>query len=260
MADATLHDWLQTPLGTYVLQREQAVLDEAVSNVFGFNALQVFLPELEALRANRIPNKVTVSRDSASRLRAHPEALPIATQSIDLAVLPHALEFSGNPHAILRELDRVMMPEGRLIITGFNPHSLWGLRQFFSRGNATYPWCGHFISLSRLKDWLALLGFEVNGGRFWAYAPPIASERWLHLLRFIEPAGDRWWGVGGGVYMLQAIKRVQGVRLITPRWNRVAADKVLVSAVRSAVRRSEYPEGKVIPLMPGSRPPEGNAS
>ncbi|NDU92496.1 MAG: class I SAM-dependent methyltransferase, partial [Ferrovum sp.] len=155
MTDATLHDWLQTPLGIYALEREQAVLDEAVCNVFGFNALQVFLPELEALRANRIPNKITVNRDGTSRLRADPEALPVATQSIDLAVLPHALEFSGNPHAILRELDRVMMPEGRLIITGFNPNSLWGMRQFFSRGKDTYPWCGHFISLSRLKDWLA---------------------------------------------------------------------------------------------------------
>jgi SAM-dependent methyltransferase len=259
MADSTLHDWLQTPLGAYVLQREQIVLDEAVSNVFGFNALQVFLPELEALRANRIPNKITVSRDGASRLRANPDALPLATQSIDLAVLPHALEFSGNPHAILRELDRVMMPEGRLIITGFNPNSLWGMRQFFSRGKYSYPWCGHFVSLSRLKDWLALLGFEVNGGRFWAYAPPVASERWLRRFRFLEPAGDRWWGVGGGVYMLEAIKRVQGVRLITPRWSRVAADKVLVSAVRSAVRRAEHPENKVVRLIPGAHPPEGNA-
>jgi SAM-dependent methyltransferase len=261
MADATLHDWLQTPLGAYVLQREQIILDEAVSNVFGFNALQVFLPELEALRANRIPNKITVSRDGATRLRAKPEALPVATQSIDLAVLPHALEFSDNPHAILRELDRVMMPEGRLIITGFNPHSLWGMRQFFSRGkrSGSYPWCGHFISLPRLKDWLALLGFEVSSGRFWAYAPPIASESWLHRFRFLEPAGDRWWGVGGGVYMLEAIKRVQGVRLITPRWNRVAADKVLARAVRTAVRRTEYPDDKVVRLIPGVRPPEGKA-
>ncbi len=260
MADATLHDWLQTSLGVYVLQREQCILDEAVSDVFGFNAIQVFLPELEALRANRIPNKITVCRDGSPRLRADPEALPVLTQSIDLAVLPHALEFSANPHAILRELDRVMMPEGRVIITGFNPHSLWGARQFFSRGKPAYPWCGHFISLSRLKDWLSLLGFEVNGGRFWAYAPPFASERWLQRWRFIEPAGDRWWAVGGGVYMLQAIKRVQGVRLITPRWSRASVDKVLASAVRAGVKRSEYPENKVIQLMPGSRPPESNAS
>ncbi|MDE2622810.1 MAG: methyltransferase domain-containing protein [Betaproteobacteria bacterium] len=260
MANATLHDWLETPLGSYVLGREQFVLDEAVSNIFGFNALQVFLPELDALRANRIPNKITISPNGNSRLLADPTALPIATQSIDLAVLPHALEFSLNPHAILREMDRVMMPEGRLIITGFNPRSLWGLRQFVSRGRGGYPWCGQFVALSRLKDWLALLGFEVNGGCFWAYAPPLTTEHWLRRFRFMEPAGDRWWGVGGGVYMLQAIKRVQGVRLITPCWNRGNPEKALASAVRTAVRRSGYSEAKVVPLMRGPRPPEEPAS
>ncbi len=261
MAETTLHDWLETPLGNYVLGQEQLVLDEAVCNVFGFNALQVFLPEFDALRANRIPNKITVSREGPALLRADLTALPLATQSIDLAVLPHALEFSPNPHALLREVDRVMMPEGRLIITGFNPRSLWGMRQFFSGGDQRYPWCGRFIALSRLKDWLALLGFEVNAGRFWAYAPPFATERWLRRCRFMELAGDRWWGVGGGVYLLQAIKRVQGVRLITPCWNRSPQEKVLATAVRSAaIRRSGYQDGKVIPLIPGSRPPEGEAS
>ncbi|MDE1981199.1 MAG: methyltransferase domain-containing protein [Betaproteobacteria bacterium] len=260
MANATLHDWLETPLGSYVLGREQLVLDEAVSNIFGFNALQVFLPELDALRANRIPNKITVSPNGDTRLLADPAALPIATQSIDLAVLPHALEFSPNPHAILREMDRVMMPEGRLVITGFNPRSLWGVRRFMSRSHGGYPWSGQFVALSRLKDWLALLGFEVNAGRFWAYAPPFATERLLHRFRFMELAGDRWWGVGGGVYMLQAIKRVQGARLITPCWNRAHADKALASAVRTAVRRSGYSGQKVIPLMRGPRPPEEPAS
>lgn len=260
MANATLHDWLETPLGSNVLAQEQCVLDEAVSNIFGFNALQVFLPELDALRANRIPNKITLSPDGKNNLLADPAALPIATQSIDLAVLPHALEFSPNPHVILREMDRVMMPEGRLIITGFNPRSLWGMRQFFSRQTAGHPWCGHFIALSRLKDWLALLGFEVNAGRFWAYSPPFATERWLRRFRFMELAGDRWWGVGGGAYMLQAIKRVQGARLITPCWNRTPAERVLASAVRRAVRRTGYPERNVIPLFRGPRPPEETTS
>ncbi len=260
MANATLHDWLDTPLGAYVLAQEQHVLDEAVANIFGFNALQVFMPELDALRTNRVPNKITVSACGNTSLRADPAALPIATQSIDLAVLPHALEFSPNPHAILREMDRVMMPEGRLIITGFNPRSLWGMRQFFTRRQAGYPWCGDFIALSRLKDWLALLGFEVNAGRLWAYAPPFTTERWLRRFHFMEAAGDRWWGVGGGVYMLQAIKRVHGARLILPCWNKTPAEKGLATAVRSAVRRSGYTERKVVPLIRGPRPPEETAS
>jgi SAM-dependent methyltransferase len=259
MADKTLHDWLQTPLGNYVLQKEQGMLDEAVANVFGFNALQVCLPELDALRTNRIPNKVSLSRDGPSLLRADAAALPIATQSIDLAVLPHALEFCGNPHAILRELDRVMMPEGRLIVTGFNPRSLWGLRQVFTHKPSPYPWCGHFVALSRLKDWLSLLGFEVSGGRFFAYRPPFVSERWLQRFSFMEPAGDRWWGVGGGVYLLEAIKRVQGVRLISPSWHARGAEKAILPAVRTAVRRTGHAKN-VIPFIRNDRPPESNAS
>lgn len=256
MTALSLHDWLQTPLGRYVLEREQTILDEAVADVFGFNALQASLTEIQALRANRIPNQVTLSPEGPCTLRGRPEALPVATASIDLAVLPHGLEFSPDPYAILRELDRVMMPEGRLIITGFNPHSLWGLRQSFSGKDAGYPWCGHFISLSRLKDWLGLLGFEVSGGRLWAYAPPFTSERWLRRFGFLEKAGDRWWGVGGGVYMLEAIKRVQGVRMITPRWQRGRAEKVMATV---AVRRTGY-TNNVVELMAHPRFKEGSRS
>jgi SAM-dependent methyltransferase len=136
---------------------------------------------------------------------------------MDLVVLPHALEFSENPHAILREAHRILMPEGRLVITAFNPNSLWGLAQWFNQ-RREFPWRGRFVSVHRLRDWLSLLDFEVAGGRFWAYAPPLQSQRWLERFAFMEKMGDRWWGVGGGVYMIEAIKRVQGVRLITPRW------------------------------------------
>ena len=253
MTATSLHDWLQTPLGRYVLEREQIILDEAVADVFGFNALQASLIEIHALRANRIPNQITLSPEGPCTLRGCPEALPVATASIDLAVLPHGLEFSPDPYAILRELDRVMMPEGRLIITGFNPHSLWGLRQSFSGRDAGYPWCGHFVSLTRLKEWLGLLGFEVSGGRLCAYVPPFTSERWLRRFGFMEKAGDRWWGVGGGVYMLEAIKRVQGVRMITPRWQRGRAEKVMATV---AARRTGY-TNNVVELVAHPRFKEG---
>src|SRR5205085_12209740 len=148
--------------------------------------------------------------------------LPFATQSIDLVVLPHVLEFAEEPHAVLREVDRVMMPEGRLVIVGFNPWSLWGLRSaLFTRGE--YPWNGRFLSLLRVKDWLALLGFDVSAGRLAGYAPPFDSEKLRRRFGFMEPAGDRWWAVGGAVYMLQAIKRVRGMRLITPAWQERSA-------------------------------------
>src|SRR5258707_1353945 len=128
------------------------------------------------------------------------------------------LQFAAEPPAVLREVDRVMMPEGRLIIVGFNPWSLWGLRSAVGPSRESYPWNGRFVSLLRVKDWLALLGFDVSAGRLTGYAPPFDSEKLRSRFGFMEPAGDRWWAVGGAVYMLQAIKRVRGMRLLTPAW------------------------------------------
>lgn len=228
MTDSNLHLWLQSPLGRFVLEKEQQILDDTVANLFGFNALQVVLPTLDPLRASRIPHKLSLGETPGCSLYASAEAIPLASQSVDLVVLPHALEFSENPHAILREAHRILMPEGRLVVTAFNPNSLWGMAQWFNQ-RREFPWRGRFISVHRLRDWLALLDFDVAGGRFWAYAPPVKSQRWLQRFRFMEKMGDRWWGVGGGVYMIEAIKRVQGVRLIIPRWQPGLA-KVLVPA------------------------------
>ncbi len=218
MAHSPLTDWFQTPLGSSVLAREQAVLDEILVDIFGFHALQIGLPALSLLRANRIRHHIVIAMQPPGSVLALAHELPFASQSIDLVVLPHVLEFAESPHAILREVDRVLVPEGRLVITGFNPWSLWGLRQALDWQRDEHPWDGNFISLARARDWLALLGLEVSAGRLWHYGVPVQSPAWRHRLGFLEPAGDRWWGVAGGVYMLEAIKRVNGMRLVQPRW------------------------------------------
>jgi SAM-dependent methyltransferase len=237
MPHHSLSSWFDTPLGAYVLEREQAYFDEAVADIFGFNALQLGLSEQDFLRANRMPLRLKVGPGEGADVRCAGEMLPIATQSMDLVVLAHVLEFARDPHALLREVDRVMMPEGRVIITGFNPWSLWGLRQVFAERGDPYPWRGHFISLVRLKDWLQLLGFDVSAGRLGCYAPPFRNPKWLERFSFMEAAGDRWWGLAGGVYMVQAIKRVVGMRLITPKWNaNVSTQGRVVTATQRAAR------------------------
>mgnify|MGYP003394700488 FL=1 len=89
------------------------------------------------------------------------------------------------------------------------------------------PGRGEFVPLARRKARLALLGFEIVGGRFACYAPPMISPKWLQRCHFMEPAGDRWWAVCGGVYYLQAIKRVPGMRLIKPQWNKGLVSKLM---------------------------------
>jgi len=222
----SLNDWFASPQGLYMLEREQAFFDHTVSDIFGFNAVQLGLPEHDFLRTSRMPLRAVAGNEAGTQVRLSMDELPFETGSIDLILLPHVLEFNANPHQVLRDVERVLMPEGHAIIAGFNPRSLWGLRRALG-SKMGYPWCGNFISLPRMKDWLALLGFEVVAGRFACYAPPLLNPNLNKRLHFMEPAGDRWWAVCGGVYFLHAIKRVPGMRLIKPRWNDGLVSKLL---------------------------------
>ena len=235
------------PPGRYLLAWEQARLDHAVADIFGFHALQLGLPELDGLRANRMPHRwvasdslrlpdllplpppadgllTTQSAHEPIALHCEFDALPFPDNSLDLVVLPHALELARDPHRTLREVERVLVPEGRVVIVGFNPASLWGLRQRAGRlrrgmgfgcDRGLYlPDGGEFIGYWRLRDWLRLLGFEIEAGRFGCWRPPLHSESWLQRFAWIDAVGDRWWPVLGAVYFLEAVKRVRGMRLI----------------------------------------------
>ena len=216
-----LEAWLETAQGRYVLAWEQASLDAAVTDVFGFNALQLGMAQCDFLRANRIPLRQKTGEGGPVDVLCDLPALPFASHSTDLVVLPHVLEFHADAHQILREIERILIPEGQLIVTGFNPRSLWGLRNRFDR-TGSFPWHGNYLSVARLKDWLKLLGFEVDPGHYGCFAPPFDQSAWLHRLQFLGSRGNRWWGVPGGVYLLRAIKRTHAMRLITPQWRRNA--------------------------------------
>jgi SAM-dependent methyltransferase len=131
-ARSSLSGWLTTPQGAYVLDWELAQFDSAVDDVFGFRAVQIGLPEVDFLRQNRINFRFSLALEPGAALAADPLQLPLASQSVDLVVLPHVLEGHHNPHEVLREAERVLMPEGHIVISGFNTLSLWRVRQVFS--------------------------------------------------------------------------------------------------------------------------------
>jgi SAM-dependent methyltransferase len=248
-----LTDWLKTPPGEYLLAWERARFDEAVTDMFGFHALQLGLHEMDTLRSNRIPHRwlaldsmqmTTVSATdgifnlssdqppSSQRiaLLTHSAALPFPANSLDLVVLPHTLELSHDPHATLREVERVLVPEGRVVISGLNPASLWGFRQQRAHlcqrlgfGELFLPESGEFIGHRRLRDWLRLLSFEVESAHFGCYRPAIDNARWLERFAWMDAAGARWWPIFGAVYFLVATKRVRGMRLLGPAWKDRAA-------------------------------------
>ena len=229
-------DWLKTPAGQYVLNWEQKQHDLLVADIFGFNAVQLSLPTHDFLRANRMPLRFRCDDgryDGVSEVRSDLHYLPFAANSIDLVVMPHTLEFDANPHQVLREVERILVPEGHVIVTGFNPFSLWGARRKLSRRQALPPWRGAYLSVARLKDWFSLLGFEMQAGAFGCYAPAVTQEKWLRRFQFMDAAGDRWWPIAGAVYIVQAVKRQHGMRLITPTWvDRLARAKALVTVAQ----------------------------
>ena len=223
-----LDSWLRSDPGQYMLAWECARFDALVADAFGFNALQVGMPGLDMLRNNRITFKAYAgpvlpdSSDAAnwqSVVLTEAELLPFATQSVDLLVLPHGLECAGDPHQVLREVERVLVAEGRVVISGFNPWSLWGMRNStpYLKQWLPYP-SKELVSLPRLKDWLKLLSFDIDRGNFGCYIPAISSKKWVTRFSFMEHAGDRWWPYCGAVYVVSAVKRVPGMRLLTPGW------------------------------------------
>ena len=243
--------WLDTAAGQQLRDWECCHFDECVSDIFGYHALQLGLGALPALRSNRMPHQwlaLTAAEQAGlaaapsaapvrAALLAHPAALPFPENSLDLVVLPHTLELSEDPHGTLREVERVLVPEGKLVITGLNPASLWGFRQqrgHWARrlgvGRLFLPEEGEFIGYWRLRDWLRLLSFEVESARFGCYRPALESSRWLERFAWMDQAGARWWPIFGAAYFVVAIKRVRGLRLLEPAWKvrpkRVAAPAV----------------------------------
>lgn len=261
-----LGSWLRTVPGRYLLDWEQPRLDEAVIDAFGYHALQLGLPEVTGLRANRMPHR-WVACDSLwvpdepllspplaggiqpstlprmVALHCEFDALPFPAASVDLVVLPHTLELASDPHQTLREVERILVPEGRVVITGFNPVSLWGLRQRAGRARLGIglrpeqplylPRAGEFIGYWRLRDWLRLLGLELEGGRFGCWRPPLTRVAWLERFAWMDRVGERWWPVLGSVYVLNAVKRVRSMRLV----GRLRRERRPVQAAPAVVAR-----------------------
>lgn len=231
-------EWFETPLGRSLQAVEAHQLRSVLPSLYGTVALQLGnIGRLDLLDACIAPTRIMVEEDGWTPrgrvdieheligartvpLRAQAHALPLDERSIDLALLPHTLDFSQDPHTVLREVSRVLRPEGHVVILGFNPMSLWGLRRLLTRHPRTAPWSGHFFRLARLKDWLALLDFECTQGAMLYYRPPFTGEHVMEQLFFVEKAGDRWWPLAAAVYVLVAKKRVFGMTPLPIEWKR----------------------------------------
>ena len=234
--------WLQA-LGEPTLQRllawEHQHAQDCLADVFGYHALQAGGVGFDALASNRMPHRWRAALEFEHQvpdadLGFDSRAWPWSAESLDLVVLPHTLERSADPHACLREVERVLIPEGQVFITGLNAWSAWGWRLRRSQAQALdlgpHDWPVQPIAPYRLRDWLHLLGFEIQLQRFAGWTPTWRSERWVQRMAWMDAVGQRWCPILGGVYLIIATKRVTGSHLLTGKaWRKVPSRAALVA-------------------------------
>ena len=215
-----LGPWLQGPLGHAVVEQERRVVEAALERVFGYHCLQVgawgpadaFLASARTQRHALLSMRPGVGAGVCSRAAS----LPIQSDSIDAVILPHTLEFEPDPHEALREVERVLVGEGHVVITGFEPLSSWALRHHFTPGGFP-PGIGRLLSVRRLCDWLKLLGFEILDTQRYLYTPPVVRGQRGRPQVYLEHAGRKLWPRLSGAYLLKARKRVYAVTPIQLR-------------------------------------------
>lgn len=216
--------WFAGGLGSSLLAQEQQEISDLLQDLFGYYLLQLgAVTAADLLQASRIRLRLVVDRApppllAGPQIRAHVDTVPLCTDCIDVVLLHHTLEFAPDPHAVLREVERVLIPEGHVLIVAFNPWSLWGLWRLVRRRGRRPPWCGRFLGLARIKDWLGLLGFDTVEVRQIFFRPPLRHEGVMRRLRFLERAGARLWPLLAGVHIVVGKKRVATLTPIKTRW------------------------------------------
>jgi SAM-dependent methyltransferase len=223
-----LRNWYQQRLGQRLLRSERRELDRVLPNLFGYYLLQVGSPVDTGLcTRSLIPNRMLleshVSNKAASQatkpqIHAYAHALPIANDSVDVVLLVHTLEFEQDPHQVLREADRVLVPEGHIVLLGFNPFSPWGLWRLLVSRWSSPPWSGQFRSSRRIRDWLSLLGYDITVSHSLFFRPPVRHQGVMRRLKVLERLGRRLWPFAGAVYLVVARKRMVTMTPIRPRW------------------------------------------
>ncbi len=231
-------EWLAGPLGQILLEQERERVRSSLECAFGLYCVQLggwgepnaFL----ALARTRRTALIATHEVPGASLIAEPAALPLQSDSVDVMLLPHTLEFEPDPHQVLREAGRVLRGEGELLVLGFEPLGSWSLRDAFTSGGCP-PGMRRTISESRLADWLKLLGFEVGAAERYLYVPPLRGLYTGQARGWLERVGRRAWPRLSGAYLLHARKRVHSM---TPVRLRSRLRTAVIGIAEPAARRA----------------------
>ncbi|MDT8403413.1 class I SAM-dependent methyltransferase [Sulfuriflexus sp.] len=222
--------WYSSYLGGLLARAEHEAVDTLLPDLFGYHLVQLSGHGESLCENSRISHCVVVNDVAGSEtgLLADNAALPFASESVDVVVMPHSLEFHPNPHAILREVDRILIPEGHVVLINFNPFSFWGLARLLSGWRNKIPWRGQYYTRTRLRDWLSLLGFDYISGQQVFFRPPVQHEKIMQKLEFMERLGQRCMPLLAGVSIMLARKRTSTLTPIRSPWRKNIRQQALV--------------------------------
>jgi SAM-dependent methyltransferase len=215
--------WLNQFLGASVLDVEQKLLSQSLATRYGNYALLMGVPyQAVLLKPSLMLNNISISplinkNKSIPQIESDFYELPIIPGSIDLVILPHLLEFVDNPQKLLAEACRLVKPEGNIIIFGFNPLSLWGLKKYLVK-NKNIPWMANFIRANLIKKWLKLADFELMEQNMLLFRPPLPHPRLYQKLKCLEWLGNKLYTPLGGIYALTAKAKVIPLTPIKLHW------------------------------------------
>lgn len=219
-----LRSWFESTLGAHVLAAEQAILNQLLPGLFGYDLLQLSLQSESLFGSSPIHHKVKmgIAQTDSGDFTGKATQLPFETDSMDVVLLHHLLEYYDSPQQILREAGRIALPSGHVVIIGFNPLSLWGAYRPIGQVRSLAPWCGRFIRPGRLMDWLTLLNFKIDRAQYTTYGLPVNGySGTIPDYRQGLSRNANW--PFGAVYVIVASKQVSRLTPIKPIWQRQRA-------------------------------------
>lgn len=255
-------NWYQTPTGQHALASAEELCAKTMADIFGYYAIQIGMlsGECDLLKQSRIAASFSLaSPDNLQGLNpdanqdkhkaidyaviASNEQLPISTDNVDLVVASHVLEMSENPHQVLREIDRILLPEGHCILIGFNPYTLSNLfkplRSLRKSKRDNYK----LRSVPRIRDWFSLLGFEILEVTYMGCRPKLKSQKIFNSLKWLESWGEYAGPLLGSMYIVHAKKQVIAMRPDKKVWRAPAmleGGKVALNRTAQKVRRDNF--------------------
>lgn len=242
-----LESWYQTQSGQYLLATEKQLVNEHIQQSFGNHLVQIGFSSRYPLYADSpISHRLSLGGGEGGGLVTELAQLPFDSDSLDLVILHHSLEFYEQPHQLLREVQRCIRPQGKLLIVAFNPLSLLGI---YAQTLGRLPgslWKQRAITRKRLGDWLALLGFDTRQVDYGYIIPPVQHEYFREKMTSLDQSITAKDWAFGGVFVMNACKQVSPLTPVRQRWSRVRSPLVTLTASRSSVAQlSEQGEVKI---------------